>query len=174
MLSIRNLDRICLVAVIMITVLSGFWVVKNGMKEELVTRKANDLLTQRMDDLTLADTSLQHLREIVAEKKSNLKSLNAQIPESAEIGKFLKQVDVLLGARRIKLISIQPLATVKEALYTKTPIQMALTASFVDTYYILRDLEGMDRLISVEKMMIAKLGDDGTCKVDLTSAIFER
>ena len=174
MLSIKNLDRICLVAIIVITALSGFWVVKSGMNQRLATQKANEALTKRMDGLVLADASLQHLREIVAEKKSDLKFLNSQIPESAEIGKFLKQMDELIGAREINLISIQPMATVKEALYTRIPIQMTLTGSFANAYHLLRDFEGMDRLINVERMMMARLGDDEMCKIDLTTVVFER
>lgn len=174
MLSIKNLDRICLVVIVVIIVLCGFWVVKSGMNQRLTAQKANELFDKRTDDLALADVSLQRLREIVAEKKSNLKFLNARIPESAEIGKFLKQMDELIQARQIKLISIQPLTTVEEPLYTKIPIQLTLTGSFVNTYRLLRDFEGMDRLINVEKLMIAKLGADEICKVDLTTVVFER
>jgi Tfp pilus assembly protein PilO len=174
MLSIRNLDRICLVAIVVIVVLSGFWVAKNGMNRRLETQKANELLTKRLEDLTLANASLQHLRKVVADKRSDLKFLNAQIPESAEIGKFLRRMDELIGAREINLISIQPMATTQETLYTRIPIQMSLTGSFINAYRLLRDFEGMDRLINVERLLIAKLGEDETCKVDLTTVVFER
>jgi len=174
MFSIKNLDRLCLIVIIVVTVLSAFWVVKSGMTQRLTAQKKNDLLSKRMDDLVLADASLQRINEIVAEEKDQLKFLNALIPESAEIGKLLKRLNGLIKARHISLISIQPLATVKEALYSRIPIQMTLTGAFADAYRLLCDFEGMDRLVRVERIAIVKVGEGESCKVDLTISIFER
>jgi len=173
-LSIKNLDRICLLVVIVVTALGGFWVVRDGLRQRTVVQQKLELLSKRMDDLTLADASLQPLRALVAEKKGELQALNELIPDSAGIGKLIKQMDGLIKVRDIDLLSIQPQAMVKNSSYTRTPIQIMLTGSFENAYYFLQDLEGVDRLIDVQKLLIAKSGDSGNCSIDLTANVYER
>jgi len=173
-MSIKILDRICLVAIIVIVALSGFWVVKSNMRERLDVQERNNLLTKRQDNLTLADANLQELNRIIAEKKADLASLNAMIPEVAEIGQFLKHLDGLIKARDITLVTLQPSGAVAKELYEQIPIQMSLVGLFVNSYQLLQDFEGMDRLINIEKMTITNTGRDGTCRIDLTAVVFER
>jgi len=172
-MSIKILDRICLVAIIVVVVLSAFWVVKSNMRERLDVQERNNLLAKRLDSLTLADANLQELNRIIKEKKQDLASLNALIPEVAEIGQFLKHMDGLIKARNTNLVTLQPMGAVDKDLYKQIPIQMSLTGSFVDFYQLLQDFESMERLINIEKMTIADTGG-GACRIDLTALVFER
>jgi len=174
MLSINNLDRICLLVVIAAISLGGFWIFRQGIEQRSVIRQQKDLLSSRMEDLTLADENLRRLRSLVDDKARQLQALNEKIPDSAEIGKFIRQVATLIKAREISLLNIQPQAILREPAYKKIPIQIILTGSFLNTYHLLRDFEGMDRLMDIERMLIAKVGGGGNCRIDMTANVFER
>ncbi len=173
-LSIRNLDRICFLLVIVVTCMGGFWVFRDAVERRATIQQEQELLSKRRDDLVLADASLQPLRALVVEKTAALQALNDRIPESAEIGKLIKQMDGLIRARDINLLSIQPQTKVREPSYTKIPVQIALSGSFESAYHFLRDLEGVDRLIDVQTMLISKSSGGGNCSIDLTANVYER
>jgi len=173
-LSIRNLDRICLLLVVAVTCLVGFWVWRDGMEQRMASQQRQALLTKRTGDLALADAGLERLRGLAAEKKATLQNVNRRVPDSAEIGKLIRQMDGWIKARDIKLVSIQPRAKVKTPSYTRIPIRIVLTGSFPNTYHLLRDLEGADRLIDVVRMQISEAGNGRNCRIDLTANVFER
>lgn len=172
-LSIRKLDRTCLAIVVIVSAISGYWVVSHGAKQRRQIQQENDFLSQRLKDLNLAETNLQRLKTIFDATRRELKILNERIPESAKIGDFLKQLDSSMKERKIALISLQPLPIVKEKHYTRIPIRLILKGSFVNIYYLLHDLETMNRTVVMEKIIITKSNMAQECRVDLTVRVFE-
>jgi len=173
-ISIKNLDRICLVVVITVSMLVGYSVASIGIKQRNIIRQENELLAKGSADLNLTEANLQHLKTVLNATRTKLKALNKRIPESAEIGNFLKQIDLLIIKRKIGLIRIEPLATVEESLYTKIPIRMVLKGDFVNVYQLLYDLETMNRMLIMEEIVISKSEKKADCRADLTVSVFER
>jgi len=173
-LSIKNLDRICLVIVIMVTMVCGYFTTGSSIKQRKIIRQENELLAKKSADLNVTETNLQHLKTTLNATRTKLKTLNERIPESAEIGNFLKQIDLLIIKRKIDLIRLEPLATVKERLYTKIPVRMVLKGTFVNVYRLLCDLETMNRMLIMEKIVISKSEKKADCRVELTANVFER
>jgi Tfp pilus assembly protein PilO len=173
-LSIKNLDRTCLAIVVTVSVICGYLAVSHIISQRKQIRQENELLSQRLRDLDLADTNLQRLKELLDATRRELESLNEQIPETAKMGEFLKKVDSLMKEREVALVTLEPLSTVEERLYTKNPVRLIFEGSFVKVYQALHDLETMNRKVVMEKITIAKANKDQQCRVDLMASIFER
>lgn len=173
-LGIKKLDRMCLIVVVIVSVICGSWVVSRGIKQQRQIRQENNLLSKRLNDLNLAETNLQRLKTVLDATRKELQALNERIPDSANIGEFLKQIDSLMKERRIVLIGLWPLPTVKERLYTRIPIRLTFKGSFINVYHLLHDLETMNRTLVMEKILITKSDIAQECQVDLVANVFER
>jgi Tfp pilus assembly protein PilO len=145
-----------------------------AVQHQREVRRENDLFSKRIKDLNVAESNLEHLRVRLDAARAELETLNKRIPESANIGEVLKQVDFLMRDRRIGLISMEPLATVKEKLYTKIPFRLMFKGTFVNIYHLLHDLESMNRILVMEKMRITRADLTQKCHVELTAHVFER
>ena len=173
-LSVKVIDRSGLAVVIITILLCGYWLVGHGLKEERLFRQAKDLLSKQLNDTKVAEMNIQQLRASTKAITIELSNLNRQIPEDAEIGTFLRQLDGLVKKRGVVLVSMQPQPTIKEKLYQKIPIRLSCKGPFVSLYYLLQDLDATDRLIIVEKMTIGKLEQQGSCLLDVTALVFVR
>ncbi len=172
-LSMKQLNLICLVIVVTISVACGYLVTSSGAKKKSQIRQENEMISRKLNDLNKAETNLEYLNRVLNDTKKELASLNEKIPESAAIGLFLKELDALMKEREIALISVQPQSGVKEKLYTRIPIRLMFNGSFGKVYNLLHDLENMGRTVVMNKMTVAKSGSAPECRVDLTASIFE-
>lgn len=173
-LNLKNLDRLCLCIVVIICVASGYWVAKQGTRQRQQIRLENDLVTRKLQDLNLARINLQGLKTRLDKLEADLTILNEKVPPTAEIGLFLKNVDVLMRSLNLVMINVQPFPAVREKLYTRIPIQLTFTGAFRDAYRLLWKLETMNRLLVMEKINISQSNIDEPCRVELTANIFQR
>ncbi|MBW1895797.1 MAG: type 4a pilus biogenesis protein PilO [Deltaproteobacteria bacterium] len=173
-LEIKTLDRICLITVVVVFFLSGSLVVSRGMRQLRELRQQNEFLSGGLKDLALAETNLQRVNAAIAETRQQMKALNERIPDSTEVGEFLKQLNILMTERRVVLESFKPLPIVEEKRFTRIPIRLVSTGTFTNIYKLLCDLETMNRFVDVGKAKIAKLDNGPGCQLDITTSIFER
>ena len=173
-LRLKTLDRICLTIIVFAVVICGYAVVSWGFKQQKLIRQENAILSKKIEDLNLAETNLQRLRSILDTTQNELKLLNERIPDSTQIGEFLKQVNTLMERKEVDLISIHPEAIVEEKKCNRIPVRLIFEGSFGKVYQILHELETMNRTVVMEKMQIAKSKDKKICRVDLTANIFQR
>lgn len=173
-LSMKKSDRICLVIVVIVSLICGYWAAMRVVKQERRIRQENDLLSRKSTDLNLAEMRLQELKKAWDDRRKESETLNERIPETAQIGKFLRRLDSLIKERDIVLISLKPLPTVKEIRYARIPIRLMFKGAFADIYHLLYDFETMNRVLVMEKMIISKPDRDKLCRGDLTISVFER
>ncbi len=173
-LDIKMLDRICLIMVVVVSLASGYWVVNGGVRQLREIREQKVMLSKSITDLALAETNLQRLNAAIDETKKQIKALDERIPDTAKIGKFLKQLDALMKERHIVLESFEPLPVVEQKRFTRIPIRLISRGSFVNIYQLISDLETMSRLVDVEDTILTSVNEGGECRFDLTTSIFER
>jgi Tfp pilus assembly protein PilO len=173
-LSLKNLDRICLLTIIIVVGVCGFLVTKQGVKQKTQVRQENALYARGLENMNLAESNLQRLNSGLKAIKNELKAIREQVPETVEIGKFLKQIDSLVKRSNIVLITLQPLPKEQEKYFTKIPIRLMFKGAFSDIYHLLCELETMERLLVTEKITISKLGNSEQCRVDLTLNVFKQ
>ncbi len=173
-LSLKVLDLICLFIVIIVVGICGFWVARQGVQHKTQIRQENALYASGIKNMNLAESNLQRLNTGLKAIKNELKAIMEQVPETAEIGKFLKQIDSLVKRRNILLITLQPLPKEPERYFAKIPIRLMFKGAFNDIYHLLLEMETMKRLLVTEKITISKGGIDEQCRVDLTLNIFEQ
>ena len=173
-LHMKRLDRMCLAAVVIVSAVCGYWTVSYGNKQRRQIKQEHELLSKRLNDLNLADTNLQRLKGVLDATRIELETLNAKIPERANMGEFLKKVDSLMKEREVVLIQLEPKPTVEHKLYTRIPIRLLFKGSFVNTYRLIYDLETMNRKLVIERINMSKSNDDQDCRVDLNAVVFAR
>jgi Tfp pilus assembly protein PilO len=173
-LNLKKLDRLCLGLMVIICVICGYWVAQQGTRQRQQIQLENNLLTRKLQDLNLAKINYQNLRMRLDRVEADLNILNQKIPQTAEIGLFLKNVDALMTSLNLVMINVQPFPAVSEKLYTRIPIQLTFTGAFKDAYRLLWKLENMNRLLVMEKITISQAHVDEPCRVDLTANIFQR
>ncbi len=172
--SVKTLDRTCLVTVVVVSLVCGYVSVSRAVKHKRQVEQENELLSKRTEDLALAETSLQRLNWLLTSTRSEIEVLNESIPDSARMGRFLKRLSGYMEERGLVLVSLQPLETAEERLYTRIPLRMVFKGSFVDAYRLLYDLETMSRTLVMERMSITRSIIDQQCQVELTASVFER
>jgi Tfp pilus assembly protein PilO len=173
-LSLKNLDRICLFTIIIVVGMCGFLVAKQGVKQKTKIRQENALYAKSLENMNLAESNLQLLNSGLKAIKDELKAIKEQVPETVEIGKFLKHIDSMVKRSNIVLITLQPLPKKQEKYFTKIPIRLMFKGAFSDIYHLLCELETMKRLLVTEKITISKAGIGKQCRVDLTLNVFKQ
>ncbi len=173
-LSLKALDLICLFTVIIVVGMCGFWVAKQGVKQKTQIRQEKAQYASGLENMNLAESNLQRLNAGLKAAQNEFMAVKEQIPETVEIGMFLKQLDSLVKRRNIVLITLQPLPKEQEKYFTKIPIRLMFQGAFSDICHLLRELETMKRLLVTEKMTISKAGIGEQCRVDLTLNVFKQ
>ncbi len=173
-LSLKALDLICLFTVIIVVGMCGFWVAKQGVKQKTQIRQEKAQYASGLENMNLAESNLQRLNAGLKAAQNEFMAVKEQIPETVEIGMFLKQLDSLVKRRNIVLITLQPLPKEQEKYFAKIPIRLMFKGAFNDIYHLLRELETMKRLLVTEKITISKAGIGEQCRVDLTLNVFEQ
>ena len=173
-LSIKQLDRISLAFIAVVSLLSGYLTFNNvkTQKEQFLIEK--EILSKRMNEASMATANLKDLKAALAETKAELNYLNERIPESGKIGLFLRQVDALMTRRNIILVSIRPMAAIEEKNYLKIPIRLIFRGNFVDIYQLMHDIEQMNRIVIMDEMELSRQENMPYCQTELMISVFEQ
>ena len=171
-LSIKNLDRLCLVTIFFVAVLSVSLVAKDNIKRKRQVQQENELLSNRLNDLKTVEQKVKRLEGILDRSKKELETFSKKIPGTADIGMFFNQIDTLMKERDLVLISVQPQPEIKEESITRIPIRLMFKGSFVNIFKMIHALETMNRTVVMEKVAIVKSKFIGECQTDLLTSIF--
>ena len=173
-LSLKTVDRLCLIGVVLVALCLGYIVARSGFEKERALRQEKGRLEKAVEDVRLIDARIRDLESSLRQTSDELRRIDRQIPENAELGEFLKRVDQTVKKRGVLLVSIQPQSPIKEKLYQKIPVQLSCRGSFLSLYQLLQDLESTDRLTTTQKLIMGKTDQQGICRLDLTALIFMR
>jgi len=173
-LSLKQIDRICITLIVLVGVSCGYLTFDLDRKRKKAIQQETEMVTQGSRELDLAESQLQYLAKSLQTLKSDLESLKRRIPDSAEIGEFLKRLDASRQRNSVILLSVQPQPAQRNNLYSQIPIRMLFKGSFGRVYRMLYELETMDPTLVIEKMVMNELKEGEECQVDLRANIFER
>jgi len=172
-LSLRTLDRLCLVILILALAGAGFWGLAQASKQRKALRSEQELLAKQRQDLNVTETGLQQLQAMLRDKRAAIAALNERMPESAQMGRFLKELDGLAKRRQVLLISLQPMPPVEEKIYIRNPVNLVCKGPFINVYQLLVDFESLERLLEMETLKIARTAEERVCQVELVVNVFE-
>jgi len=173
-LSIKQLDRTCLIIVVIASLICGFLTVRDITHKKRLFETEKGILSSKMQENNLAATNLNALHINLADIKRELDELNERIPETGKIGLLLQQIDALMKRHQVTLISLEPLAVSQDKIYLKNPIKLLFKGSFVTILHLIRDLEGMNRIMVMENLTITREELSDQCQVELMTTVFER
>ena len=173
-ITVKTLDRIGLFFVISLSLLCGYWVIKDSLSKHKQLSLDSEILSKSLDQLNSAEDNLKNINLLLSQTKKELEFLDKRIPKSVNIGEVLKEIDSSMKKRKITLISMQPMPGIEEKLYTKIPIRLMLKGSFINIYNLLYDFESMNRMLVAENMTISRSKLDEDCQAELTANVYQR
>ncbi len=171
---LERLDRFGLILLLVTALVSGYWVFRDIKDTRRQFRIEKDVLSEKLQEVNLAQTNLGDLKSVLRTTSEELAYVNERIPESGKIGLLLQQVDALLRRHDVRRSSIQPLPTVEEKIYVRNPLRLKFEGRFADIYRLLSDIERMNRIVIMDRMIMKNETTKDVCHVDLTANVFER
>ncbi len=171
---IKNLDRACLVILVLVALAGTAWNVGTMMSQERRLSRDRESREQERSRLAQADRNRKAIRQTLNQLQPELADLKRRIPQQTDMGALLKQLDLRMRERRIVMATIQPQTAVPEGLYRKIPVRLVFQGSFLQAYHFLSDVETMDRLLVPEKITMTGVEPNRECQVDLTVLVYER
>lgn len=172
--SLKNTDRLCLLAILSVTLISAGLVFHLTVKHQKAIEEKNRLISQRLNDLESTEQNAKKLQAVLDDARAELEAYNEKIPETPEFGEFLDQLDRMMKQRDLVLISVQPQADIAEKTLTKIPVRMLFNGTFVNIFEMIHAMETTGRTVVMEKINIAKSDLDDKCRVELLASIFSR
>jgi len=173
-ISVKTLDRIGFFLMITLSFTCGYWVMKNSLSKHRQLRQENEIISKSLDQLKSAEENFKNINLLMIQTKKELEFLDKRIPRAVNIGEVLKEIDLSMKKRKVTLVSLQPIASVEEKLFTKIPIKLMLKGSFVNIYNLLYDFETMNRMLVAENMTISRSNLDEECQAELTASVYQR
>ena len=173
-ISVKTLDRIGFFLMITLSFTCGYWVMKNSLSKHRQLRQENEIISKSLDQLKSAEENFKNINLLMIQTKKELEFLDKRIPRAVNIGEVLKEIDLSMKKRKVTLVSLQPIASVEEKLFTKIPIKLMLKGSFVNIYNLLYDFETMNRMLVAENMTISRSNLDADCQAELTASVYQR
>ena len=173
-ISVKTLDRIGILLIIALSFTCGYWVIKDSVSKHKQIHQENDIVTKSLNQLRSTEDNFKNINSLMAQTKKELEFLDKRIPKSVNIGEVLKEIDSFMKKRKVTLISMQPMASVEEKLYTKIPIKLMLKGSFINIYNLLYDFETMNRMLVAENMTISRTNFAEDCQAELTANVYQR
>ena len=173
-ISVKTLDRIGILLIIALSFTCGYWVIRNSVSKHKQLRQENDIVAKSLNQLRSTEDNFKNINSLMIQTKKELEFLDRRIPKSVNIGEVLKEIDSFMKKRKVTLISMQPMASVEEKLYTKIPIKLMLKGSFINIYNLLYDFETMNRMLVTENMTISRTNFAEDCQAELTANVYQR
>ena len=173
-INVKTLDRIGLLLVIIISFTSGYWVIKDSLKKHVQIQEENEIVSKGLDQLRSTEHNFKNINSLMSQTKKELEFLDKRIPKAVNIGDVLKEIDYAMKKRKIALLSLQPMPSVEEKLYTKIPIKLMLKGSFNSIYNLLYDFETMNRMLVAENIRISRSNLAEDCQAELTANVYQR
>jgi Tfp pilus assembly protein PilO len=173
-ISVKTLDRIGILLIIALSFTCGYWVIKDSVSKHKQLRQENDIVSRSLNQLRSTEDNFKNINLLMIKTKKELEFLDRRIPKSVNIGEVLKEIDSFMKKRKVTLISMQPMVSVEEKLYTKIPIKLMLKGSFINIYNLLYDFETMNRMLVTENMTISRSNFAEDCQAELTANVYQR
>ena len=173
-INVKTLDRIGILLIIALSFTCGYWVIRNSVSKHKQLRQENDIVAKSLNQLRSTEDNFKNINSLMIQTKKELEFLDRRIPKSVNIGEVLKEIDSFMKKRKVTLISMQPMASVEEKLYTKIPIKLMLKGSFINIYNLLYDFETMNRMLVTENITISRSNFAENCQAELTANVYQR
>ena len=109
----------------------------------------------------------------VQELKSRYKDFDQRLPKSKELGGFLQEITGIQSGSELSDARMETGSPVSEELYNTMPIQMKFRGSYLALAKFLKDVDGMQRLTRVQRLLIRSTEvDGGPLEIDLMMNIY--
>jgi len=104
--------------------------------------------------------------------KARYGDFDRRLPKRQELHEFLKQVNATVARPGLANLSIEPSSPTTEEYFNTLPIGMKFRADYLNLAEFLGQLEGMERLSRVQRLILQHDEKSGELGVELQMSIF--
>ena len=170
--NVKIVDRTCLAVIILTVMFLGYLIVNKRIDLREKTSRDKAAYSGISNNLNNAQKDLEYLVSQRDRKRKILESVKKRIPDTPEVGIFLKTIDTLIRQRNISLESVNPQAPMDQGPYSRIPVQIILRGDFNKVYGLVYDLENMERLIVIDRLKVERSIKDKDCRAELITSIY--
>jgi len=100
--------------------------------------------------------------------------LNKRVPKAPQMGDLLSQLHALVKKRDITLIDFNHRPAQGFERYKRIPVNIIVNGGFLNIYKLIHDVETLNRVFIVEKIMIKKQEEKNLCQATLMASVFQQ
>jgi type IV pilus assembly protein PilO len=102
---------------------------------------------------------LSQLNEQFSKLQHEIEKYEAQIPNSSDIGIFLHKIADLMNKHNLSEQMIEPYKEIEAENLNCIPVKMQCKGKLFQIYEFFRELQGLDRLVRIEKVKLSNDND---------------
>ncbi len=173
-LNMKAIDMGCIVLLVLVVVAGGFFFQLNFARHSSQLKLEKEQLLAQKKNLNLAFDELARLQSQFKEKEDRVIELNKRVPKAPQMGDLLGKLHVLVKKRNIILTDFnhRPAETFER--YKRIPVNIIVNGGFLDIYRLIHDMETLNRVFILEKIVIKKQEENKLCQAILMASVFQQ
>jgi len=173
-LNMRLIDTGCVILLI-VAVLAGGVIVQNKYSHNYSLHQREIARSMALKNkLKLVTSTLEQLQSTHGKRENELKILNKKVPDSPNIGEFLRELHVRVKERKVTLIDFNHTPSHAFNNYKRIPVKIIVQGSFLNIYRLIHDLETMNRVVVFEQVEIQRDKEQTFCQAVLMVHVFQQ
>lgn len=173
-LNMRFIDTGC-VMLLIAAVLAGGVLIQNKYSQNYsqIQREIDSSLALK-SKLKVVTSTLEQLQSTHEKRENELKILNKKVPDSPNVGEFLRELHVRVKERNVTLIDFNHTPSHTFNNYKRIPVKIIVQGSFLNIYRLIHDLETMNRVVVFEQVEIQREEEQNFCHAVLMVHVFQQ
>lgn len=172
LLSGRPQMWVCVVACLFVVdfVLCGY---VPAQKRLNALREARTRQIQMVAAAAAQEAELPALRKRLDKVRRTATRYDTSVPRERALGGFLQQIATIMSRHNLTDHMVAPRAELEGPSQTCIPLEVTCRGTLVDLFEFFRDMQSLDRLVRIEKVMLNNSSDlDGWVNLRMEAAIF--
>jgi type IV pilus assembly protein PilO len=149
-------QRLALVAVLIITMVGGFYQFVYKKKVAAIEYQQAELaqLNSKLQDLRAIQKKLEEFKGMIVELEAQLEEAQQQLPRKREIPTLLKDISQFGKEAGMEFLSFRPAREVPKGFYADVPVKLVINGPFHNLARFVDDIVHYPRIIKVDTMAL--------------------
>ena len=173
-LNMKFIDMGCIIFLVLVVAAGVFFFQQNFSRHTSQVKLEKEQLLAQKNNLNLAVAKLEQLQAQFKEKETQVLALNKRVPKAPKMGDLLSRLHALVKKRDITLIDFNHRPAQGFERYKRIPVNIIVNGGFLNIYKLIHDVETLNRVFIVEKIMIKKQEGKNLCQATLMASVFQQ
>jgi Tfp pilus assembly protein PilO len=173
-LKMGAVDMGCVIFLIAAVSVGGLLIQGNFSNYYSQIQLEKDRSTTLKNKLKLAVSTLTQFQSRHKITETALKELNKKVPDTPNIGEFLRKLHASVKEKKVTLIDFNHTPSQGFDSYKRIPVKIIVQGDFLNIYRVIHDLETMERVFIFEQVVIQRKEEEKFCRATLLANVFQQ